>query len=208
MWNWKWNFSSSGDFFRHLLTRKAWNWATIVNSMKKRVIGGKGRKGGSEELSEEFGGGASQAFTPFKFFILFHTKLTFDPNLVTSALHLFLRERRQEQEPKLDLIWDQTDAACILWYIFPAAQQLRLFTLTFKRCSKFIKSLKAHFQERNQSQNMHYCPKIHTKLIDRFRPQRLKKNMPNIRLKYGMNPNPSLDLPTAIPHTFRILCIS
>lgn len=32
--------------------------------------------------------------------------------------------------------------------------------------------------------------------------------MPNIRLKYGMNPNPSLDLPTAIPHTFRILCIS
>ena len=78
----------------------------------------------------------------------------------------------------------------VLWYIFPAAQQLRLFTLTFKKCSKFIKSLKAHFQEGNQSQNMHYCLKMHTKLIARFRPQWLKKIHAQYQTKIWNEPRP------------------
>ena len=96
--------------------------------IKKRAIGGKGRKGGSEELSEEFGGGASQAFTSFKFFILFHTKLTLDLNLVSSALHPFLRQKRREQEPKLAILFqDQTDAARSLIYILSCSAAASIY---------------------------------------------------------------------------------
>ena len=161
LWNWKWHFSASGDFFCHLLTRKAWNWTTIVNCSMKRDNRWKNSQKSLVEVP------VIQAFTPFKFFILFHTKLTLDLNLVSSALHPFLRERRREQEPKLDILfqirpmqhvysdtYSQLLSSCVYlpWHLKSQARNLSNVS-------------KRTFQEGNQSQNMHVQKSIANSLL-------------------------------------------
>lgn len=131
-----------------MLTRKAWKWGTIVNSCKKRTIVGRIRR--------RVWWRCLGTFAPFKFSILFHTKLTLDPNLVSSALHPFLKERRREHEPKLDILFQIRPMQHV--YSDTYSQLLSscvYLPLHLKSTRNSSKVSKRTLQEGNQSQNMH-----------------------------------------------------